>query len=378
MSFISTPIPLPVSQGGTGNSNPSLIAGAGITVGGPWPNQTISATGTAYPEVSTFADLPAPGTVTGKIYVVLVSTGIFFINRRPAGFYHSDGIAWTYLAELGENYFNDANLEFFDNVDPSKIVKFQLSGLTTGSTRTYNTPDANGTLALLADIPSPIVQSVTASAPLASSGGINPNISITSPLPVLNGGTGTAAPGLVAGANIAVVNPWPNQTISFTGILPILNGGNGIAAPGITAGVNIAIGGAWPTQSVAFTGILPVLNGGSGSAAPSLIAGAGISIAGAWPNQTVTNTGSTNVQRNVLAVPASSLLFETTVASIGVTPASRLIPQIVWDGNDDENGTEELEDLDIFAVPGTDQITYTLSTRTGFFSGDVKINTLIA
>lgn len=253
MSFISTPTPLPVSQGGTGESNPSLIAGAGIVIAGPWPDQTISATASTYIEVANYAALPAPATVPGAIYVVLASTGIYFINRRSAGFYQSDGIAWTYLAEIGENYFNDANLEFFDDADPSKIVKFQLGGLTTGTTRTYATPNASGTLALTSDIPSPIVSTVTASAPLASSGGANPNITITSPLPIANGGTATATPGLVAGTNIAIANPWPNQTISFTGLLPIASGGTGTATPALVAGASISITGTWPNNTIANT-----------------------------------------------------------------------------------------------------------------------------
>ena len=292
MSFVSTPIPLPVSQGGTGESNPSLIAGAGITIGGPWPDQTISATGTSYVEVANYAALPAPATVPGEIYVVLASTGIYFINRRSAGFYQSDGAAWTYLAEIGENYFNDANLEFFDDADPSKIVRFSLGGLTTGTTRTYTTPNASGTLALTSDIPSPIVSSVTASSPLASSGGANPNITITSPLPIANGGTATATPGLVAGTNIAVANPWPNQTISFSGLLPIASGGTETATPGLVAGTNIAIANPWPNQTVSFTGLLPIASGGTGTATPALVAGAGISITGTWPNNTITNTAA--------------------------------------------------------------------------------------
>ena len=36
-------------------------------------------------------------------------------------------------------------------------------------------------------------------------------------LPVANGGTGTATPGIVAGTNITVTGTWPNQTINSTG-----------------------------------------------------------------------------------------------------------------------------------------------------------------
>jgi hypothetical protein len=36
-------------------------------------------------------------------------------------------------------------------------------------------------------------------------------------LPIANGGTGTATPGLVAGTHVSITGTWPNQTISVTG-----------------------------------------------------------------------------------------------------------------------------------------------------------------
>lgn len=45
--------------------------------------------------------------------------------------------------------FSDAGFEIYDNVDATKKVQFQASGITTGTTRTLTVPDANGTLALL-------------------------------------------------------------------------------------------------------------------------------------------------------------------------------------------------------------------------------------
>lgn len=48
-------------------------------------------------------------------------------------------------------------------------------------------------------------------------------------LPIANGGTGTATPGIVAGSNITITGTWPNQTINSTG-----GGSSGIS--GQTAG----------------------------------------------------------------------------------------------------------------------------------------------
>lgn len=40
---------------------------------------------------------------------------------------------------------------------------------------------------------------------------------LSAPLPVAQGGTGTASPGLVAGSNITITGSWPNQTVNSTG-----------------------------------------------------------------------------------------------------------------------------------------------------------------
>lgn len=50
--------------------------------------------------VNTFADLPAPATVTGQRWWVLTSTGVFLLNRRSKGAYYSDGSAWSYLGDF--------------------------------------------------------------------------------------------------------------------------------------------------------------------------------------------------------------------------------------------------------------------------------------
>jgi hypothetical protein len=74
-------------------------------------------------------------------------------------------------------------------------------------------------------LPVGTVTAVTASTPLASSGGNAPNISLTGIIPVANGGSGTATPSLVAGTNVTITGSWPNQTIASSG-------GGGGGSPG--------------------------------------------------------------------------------------------------------------------------------------------------
>lgn len=50
--------------------------------------------------VNTYADLPAPATVTGERWWVLTSTGVWLVNRRTKGAYYSDGAVWSYLGDF--------------------------------------------------------------------------------------------------------------------------------------------------------------------------------------------------------------------------------------------------------------------------------------
>ena len=59
---------------------------------------------------------------------------------------------------------------------------------------------------------------------------------VTGILPVANGGTGTATPGLVAGTNVTISGTWPNQTISATG-----DGGPGPGGHGTVTSVGLSL-----------------------------------------------------------------------------------------------------------------------------------------
>jgi hypothetical protein len=50
-----------------------------------------------------------------------------------------------------------------------------------------------------------------------SASAVNAASEVTGLLPVANGGTGTASPGIVAGTNVTVTGTWPNQTVNASG-----------------------------------------------------------------------------------------------------------------------------------------------------------------
>jgi fibronectin-binding autotransporter adhesin len=51
------------------------------------------------------------------------------------------------------------------------------------------------------------------------------NLTLTNPLPIADGGTGTTTPSLVAGTNVTITGTWPDQTINATASGSVINSG---------------------------------------------------------------------------------------------------------------------------------------------------------
>jgi hypothetical protein len=87
---------------------------------------------------------------------------------------------------------------------------------------------------------------------------------VTGTLPVANGGTGTASPSIVAGTNVTVTGTWPNQTINSTS-----GGGSGtVTSVAATVPSFLSVTGSPITTSgtlaIAYSGTaLPIANGGT-------------------------------------------------------------------------------------------------------------------
>lgn len=79
---------------------------------------------------------------------------------------------WTFSSNLTQ--LKDAGTYFYDDATPTKLMRFQLSGITAATTRNLTVPDADGTIALTTN----------------SSGLTDLTASVTGTLPVANGGTG--------------------------------------------------------------------------------------------------------------------------------------------------------------------------------------------
>ena len=61
-----------------------------------------------------------------------------------------DGVKWVTVGQNGGPLV-DGKDHFFGSADPTKVMRFNLSGITTGTTRTLTVPDESGTIALTSD-----------------------------------------------------------------------------------------------------------------------------------------------------------------------------------------------------------------------------------
>lgn len=114
----------------------------------------------SWPSVANFAALPDVVLHAGETYIVLAAQGVYFINRKPAGLYRSDGAVWQQLSDITVNYFTDNVATFIDDQDTSRKMVFELAGITSGNTRTLTCPDKSGVMALKDDV-DPVSTTIT-------------------------------------------------------------------------------------------------------------------------------------------------------------------------------------------------------------------------
>ena len=105
-------------------------------------------------EVQNFSALPtANPPAVDSAYLVREPEGTWLISRKPAGIYirvattGTRATDWTYAGILPD-VFNDANFLLYDNADSSKNLALQLSGISTGTTRTWTAANRSGTVVM--------------------------------------------------------------------------------------------------------------------------------------------------------------------------------------------------------------------------------------
>ena len=84
----------------------------------------------------------------GTIINLLGAGGFYDDRGKPLGSGAGSGTG----SQGSVTDFADNEFTIFNNVDPTKLMQFDASNITTGVTRTYTTPDVSDTLAVLSDI----------------------------------------------------------------------------------------------------------------------------------------------------------------------------------------------------------------------------------
>ena len=119
-------------------------------------DQTGSGGGTSYidGEVEYHSNLPVTvgSPAVNSAFLVRKGEGLYFISRKPAGIWvrelnNGNLDDWKFVG-LFSDLYRDANFRILNNADVSKELAFDVSGVTTGTTRTLAAPNANGRIAL--------------------------------------------------------------------------------------------------------------------------------------------------------------------------------------------------------------------------------------
>lgn len=150
------------------------------------------------------------GGVTGILPVAEGGTGITSITANYCLVGNSGGTGYTFIpcAAAGSTYQVNGT-----GLSNSSTINFENSAATNGLTLAFLNPSlGNVQLELL--------------------GQLSLTTGVSGILPVANGGTGTASPGLVAGSNCTVTGTWPDQTVNCTG-----GGGSGTVDSGTSGQV---------------------------------------------------------------------------------------------------------------------------------------------
>lgn len=150
--------------------------------------------------------------------------------EADSALYTWTGSAWAPTFSLGD--ISDAVFSLADNADATKKAVFELSGITTGTTRTYTLPNISATLAHLGNAAQTFTGATTFSNTLTASGTntLSGTTTMSAASGVWGSSTGTATYGLGASATTTSTTKTINiGTLGVSGSTTVINVGSAVA-----------------------------------------------------------------------------------------------------------------------------------------------------
>jgi hypothetical protein len=301
---------LAVNRGGTGTATPSIVGGTNIAVTGTWPNQTISATGSAAgnvtgPVSSTDNAVVRFDNTTGQ---VIQNSGVIISDANAIS-----GGTWN-GATVGVAYGGTGATTLTGIVKGSGTSAF--SAATAGTDYVapggaLGTP-SSGTATNLTGLP--LTTGVTGTLPIAN-GGTNATTAATARSNILPSYTGNANKVLAVNAGATDVE---YVTVGGTGTV------TSVAVSGGTTGLTTSGGPITGAGTITLAGTLAVANGGTGTTTPAIVAGTNVTVSGTWPNQTINATGSAQVYPGAGIANSTGTAWGTSYTTSGTGTAVAL------------------------------------------------------
>lgn len=239
---------LPIANGGTGTTTPSIVAGTNVTISGTWPNQTVNST------ASGTGDVVGPASATDNAITRFDTTTGKLIQNSLVTVADDGAITAPQVGSMIPFYY-------------ANQATFPAASTSHGALAHSHADGAmffahGGVWVRILDNGGPL--GTPASGTATNITGLPLSTGVTGTLPVANGGTGTTTPSIVAGTNVTVSGTWPNQTVNSTA-----SGSGTVTSVAATVPSVLSISGSPITTSgtlaITYSGTaLPVANGGTG------------------------------------------------------------------------------------------------------------------
>lgn len=224
-----------------------------------------------------------------------------------------DGNSWEAASPGAATSFLDGAFRLENQTDPTKVARFNLADLTTGTTRVYTLPDVSTEVAGLAGAQSfsgakTFNGTVTAANTLTATGAVNTTGTVTASGPVNTTGTLAASGPLNASGAVTA-----SGTLTSSGAMTV-SGSFAASGSFATSGATATLGSATATASygvgtgATLTAVTKTLNLGTGGVSGST---------------TVVNVGSATAGAGgTLVVNSPTVTFANTVTAVAMPQAN--------------------------------------------------------